>query len=128
MTRDLFPGTRQVRGPLRPRDDAAQRQPPEIVQRGPAERNWFYRLGRKTWSVDELYRLVGFNEACLAHPDSDIFVVVDNAADRPHAYLVELPRNHPSRFDAQGRRDPARVPFWAHGEVIHLQNEAHVPP
>lgn len=125
MNRDLFPGTRQILGQLRPKSERfpapARDDDRDAIRRQPGERQWFYEFGGRSWSVAEVYVLVGFHQACHDHPESDIIVVLDLAAARPHLYLVELPRNHPSRFDAHGRRDPARAPFWAHGEIVLIE-------
>ena len=130
MNGDLFPGSRQIRGALRPERERPsthrQEEEREIVRRHPGERQWFYEFNGRSWSVAEVYDLVGFHQACRDHPQSDIIVVLDLAASRPHLFLVELPRNHPSRFDAHGRRDPARAPFWTHGEIVRLERGGRV--
>jgi len=79
-------------------------------------------VGGRSYSIAELYEAVGFHQLCEEMPDHDLIVVVNTGIPPPHEmYVVAAPRNHPSRFDARGRRDPARAPFWGHGEVMYIQ-------
>ncbi len=91
---------------------------------GPAE---YFVLGNRSISRDELLRLLDFEKACSDAPDHDVIAVLETVDGRSRAYLVALPRNHPSRFDASGRRDPSRAPFWRHGEVMHIKKQSQPP-
>lgn len=126
MTRDLF-GRAPVQARVRraaERDDA---QPPPALGRGPPGPAQYYALGNRSISRDELLRLLDFDQACKDAPDHDVIAVLETVDGRSRAYLVAMPRNHPSRFDAAGRRDPSRAPFWRHGEVMHIKKQSQPP-
>ncbi len=132
MTRDLFGNApvqaRTTRLEVRPQSEPrAQARDPPPLGRGPPGPLRYYHCGTRNYSRDELMRLVDFEGACRRLPDHDLIIVVETVDGRSHAYLVALPRNHPSRLDAHGRPDPARQPFWRHGEVMHIKKQSQPP-
>lgn len=132
MTRDLFGNAsvqaRTTRMEVRPRSEpCAQARDPPPLGRGPPGPLRYYPCGTRSYSGDELMRLVDFEVACRRLPDHDLIIVVETVDGRSHAYLIALPRNHPSRLDANGRPDPARQPFWRHGEVMHIKKQSQPP-
>ncbi len=129
MTRDLFGRApaqvtyrRPASGPA-PVDSPAA---PDVWQRSTGPQVFLFGQGR-SFTRAELLRSSGFYEAERAYPEHEILVVLDTASARPFTYLIQMPRNHPSRLDARGRPDPARQPFWRHGEIIHVQG-GRAPP
>jgi len=130
MRRDLF-GMAPVQARKGGREDAQRRRESQPHEKNrawaPAGPQHFYALGPRSYSREELLQLVDFEAACRAYPGHDIIVVAETTDGAARVYLVALPRNHPSRLDAQGRQDPARQPFWAHGEVAHITRKT-MPP
>lgn len=132
MARDLLGRAPvQAQSPRRPaqqetRERAHVRDPPALG-RGPPGPAEYFQCGTRNYSRDELKRLVDFEGACRRMPDDDLIIVVETTDGRSHAYLIALPRNHPSRLDATGRPDPARQPFWRHGEVMHIKKQSQPP-
>lgn len=126
MTRDLFG---RVPANHRSRQVAARQapQPPPALGRGPPGPSEYFVLGNRSISREELLRLLNFDQACIDAPDHDLIAVLETVDGRSRAYLVALPRNHPSRFDAAGRRDPSLAPFWRHGEVMHIKKQSQPP-
>jgi len=132
MNRDLFGGSgpgsgrpaRPARGHAEPRNDA------RVVASGPlppvARR--YFSVGGRSYTRDEIYAIAEFEAACRAYPDDDIVVVLDCAVLRPIVYLCQIPRNHPARLDYLGRQDPAKQPFWKHGEIMYIQPAGRAPP
>lgn len=100
---------------------------PPALGRGPPGPAQYFQCGTRNYSLDELKRLVDFEAACRRMPDDDLIIVVETIDGRSHAYLIALPRNHPSRLDTAGRPDPARQPFWRHGEVMHIKKQSQPP-
>lgn len=121
MTRDLF-GNIDRQAERRVARERDRSHKPIPVPRGPPPKQQFFRVGGRSFSIAEVYEAVGFHRTCREMPDHDLVVVINTGIPPPHEmYIVALPRNHPSRFDAQGRRDPARAPFWGHGEVMYIE-------
>ncbi|WP_312993358.1 hypothetical protein [Achromobacter animicus] len=132
MPRDLF-GHAAVQAQSSRRQEkressqpAHQREPPRLG-RGPPGPAEYFQCGTRNYSRDELKRLLDFEAACRRMADDDLIIVVETTDGRSHAYLIALPRNHPSRLDAAGRPDPARQPFWRHGEVMHIKKQSQPP-
>lgn len=129
MTRDLFGHApaqvtyRRPRGGVAPEERIAA---PDPWERSSHAQVFLFGQGR-SFTRDELLRTSGFYEAAKAHPDHEILVVFDTASSKPFTYLIQVPRDHPARLDARGRVDPARQPFWRHGEIIHVQG-GRAPP
>lgn len=122
MTRDLF-GHAPARATYHRAREASgvdRARSPDAWQRSSSAPEYLFGRGR-SFTRHELLRISGFHEAEKAYPDHEILVVFDTTTTRPFTYLVQIPRNHPSRLDAHGMLDPARQPFWRHGEIIHLQ-------
>ncbi|WP_447988321.1 hypothetical protein [Achromobacter spanius] len=128
MSRDLFGHAPAQATYRRGREAAtAERAPaPDAWLRSSSRQEFFFGQGR-SFTREQLLRASGFHEAAKANPDDEILVVFDSTRPRPFTYLIQLPRNHPARLDALGRPDPARQPFWRHGEIIHLQS-GRAPP
>lgn len=126
MARDLFGRAPVQAHTQRPDPKRAARAPPALG-RGPPGPAEYYVLGNRSISRDELLRLLDFEKACSDAPDHDVIAVLETVDGRSRAYLVALPRNHSSRFDASGRRDPSRAPFWRHGEVVHIKKISQPP-
>ncbi|OMG87992.1 hypothetical protein [Achromobacter xylosoxidans] len=128
MTRDLFGHASVQASYRRTREapDVARAPAPDAWQRSSSPQTFLFGQGR-SFTREELLRTSGFHEAAKAYPDHEILVVFDTTTSRPFTYLVQVPRNHPSRLDADGMPDPARQPFWRHGEIIHLQS-GRAPP
>ncbi len=131
MARDLF-GNAPPRAPRQPHREAARSPPAHggrapALGRGPPGSAHYFDCGKRNYSRDELMRLVDFEGACRRIPDHDLIVVVETTDGSSVAYLVALPRNHPSRLDASGRPDPARQPFWRHGEVMQIKKQSQPP-
>ena len=126
MTRDLF-GRAPVQAHTRPAELKPAAQAPPKLGRGPPGPAEYFVLGSRSISRDELLRLLDFEQACRDTPDHDLIAILETVDGRSRAYLVALPRNHPSRFDAAGRRDPSRAPFWRHGEVMHIKKQSQPP-
>lgn len=132
MARDLF-GFASVqaqkpdvaRKSVPPESPKAQYEP--TLGRGPPGPAQYFFCGSRTYSRDELLRLVEFEETSRRMPDDDLIVVLETIDGKSWAYLIALPRNHPSRLDALGRQDRARQPFWRHGEVMHIKKESQPP-
>lgn len=130
MSRDLF-GQAPVQATYRRGRASAvvERAPapvPDAWLRSSSRQEFFFGQGR-SFTREQLLRASGFQEAAEANPDDEILVVFDSTTSRPFTYLLQLPRSHPARLDALGRPDPARQPFWRHGEIIHLQS-GRAPP
>lgn len=124
MTKDLFGNVdrRANQQANKHRRFEPDRRP--AIPEMPVGRPQFFVAGGRSYSRAELYDLVGFRQLCAERPADDLVVVVDTARPLPHEiYVVALPRNHPSRFDESGRRDPARAPFWGHGEVMYIKGK-----
>lgn len=126
MTRDLF-GRAPAQARSRPAIAKQAAQPPPALGRGPPGPAEYFVLGNRSISRDDLLRLLNFEQACKDTPDHDLIAVLETVDGSSRAYLVALPRNHPSRFDAAGRRDPSRAPFWRHGEVMHIKKQSQPP-
>ncbi|NMK45538.1 hypothetical protein [Achromobacter sp. Bel] len=129
MTRDLF-GHAPVQATYRrPRaGDAPEERiaAPDAWQ--PTSRAKVFLFGQgRSFTRPELLRSSGFYGAEKAYPEHEILVVFDTSSPRPYTYLIQVPRNHPARLDARGRPDPARQPFWRHGEIIHVHG-GRAPP
>jgi len=128
MTRDLFghasvpAGARRVRS----RSGADRVPAPDAWQRSSSAQAFLFGQGR-SFTREELLRISGFHDAAKAYPNHEILVIFDTTTSRPFTYLMQVPRNHPSRLNALGAPDPARQPFWRHGEIIHLQS-GRAPP
>jgi hypothetical protein len=75
----------------------------------------------------EVLQLSGFHEAVKAYPDHDVVVVLDTTGSA-YTYLAVMPRKHPSRLGPDGKPDRAKVPFWRHGEIIHIERKEASPP
>lgn len=134
MNRDLFGGTGAgANRPARPARPERERPRVEVhtgLAAGPLPpvRQWFYRVSGRSYTRDEIYALAGFEDACREYPDDDIIVVLDCAHPRAIVYLCQIPRNHPARLDYLGRQDPAKQPFWKHGEIMYIQPAGRAPP
>lgn len=127
MARDLF-GRAPVQARSSPRAvEKRAAQPPPALGRGPPGPAQYFAIGSRSISRDELLRLLDFEQACKDAPEHDLIAVLETVDGRSRAYLVALPRNHPSRLDAAGRRDPLRAPFWRHGEVMHIKQRSQPP-
>ncbi|MNU43047.1 hypothetical protein D3C71_318230 [compost metagenome] len=132
MARDLFgsaPAQARSTDRAAPQESRqrAQVRDPAPLGRGPPGPAQYFQCGTRNYSRDELMRLVDFEDACRRLPDNDLIIVVETIDGSSHAYLIALPRNHPSRMDASGRPDPARQPFWRHGEVMHIKKQSQPP-
>lgn len=124
MTRDLFGGSGAgARNRERPEQGRAIMARHTGLAAGPlppvAQR--YYQVNNRSYTRDEVYAMVDFDQACKENPGDDIVVVLDCARSQACVYMVFLPRNHPSRLDHLGRQDPAKQPFWGHGEIMHIQ-------
>lgn len=128
MTRDLFGGPqRQPISRLSKGSVADPKREPLQPMQGTSGRPQFYFLGGRSFTRDELLRLVDFDGICARYPDDDLILVLETSGTRVRAYIVALLRNHPSRFDAIGRRDPLLQPFWGHGDILNI-NAVERPP
>jgi hypothetical protein len=132
MARDLFGGRvgAVARAPSQGWTHGADRSPRklELIPHQPPGRRQFYPYRGRTFSYAELLAAVNFSTAANENPNDDVIVVLESLGSFERLYLVALPRDHPSRFNAQGKRDPALAPFWGHGDVLYIRGEPVAPP
>lgn len=132
MTGDLFEDERRRPAPshTRDRNDGDKPRPaPEINrwhQNAVAPR--YFSVKGKSLSLDDLYRMTDFHSVVERMPDDEIIVVLDAAREKPIVYLMALPKGHPNRLDSRGRQDPAKAPFWRHGDVMFINPISRAPP